>query len=81
MPTLKITAKGQITLRRDILEHLRVGPGAQVDVEKLPGGRVEIRTAPAGEIAAVFGMLKKKGGPTLSVEQMNETARRGWAGK
>ena len=79
MGTLKITAKGQVTLRRDILEHLGVGPGQQIDVEKLPDGRIEVRAAPTGEISAVFGLLKKKGGPVLTVDQMNEIARRGWA--
>lgn len=79
MGTLKITAKGQVTLRKDILEHLGVGPGQQIDVEKLPDGRIEVRAAPTGEISAVFGLLKKKGGPVLTVDQMNEIARRGWA--
>jgi len=79
MGTLKVTAKGQVTLRKDILEHLGVGPGQQIEVEKLPDGRIEVRAAPSGEISAVFGLLKKKGGPVLTVDQMNEIARRGWA--
>lgn len=81
MPTLTVTAKGQVTLRRDLLEHLGVAPGAQVNVEKLPDGRIEVRAAPAGDISTVFGLLKKKAGPVLSVEQMNEIARQGWSGK
>ncbi len=80
MSTLTVTAKGQVTLRKDILEHLGVAPGAQINVEKLPDGRIEVSAAPSGEISAVFGLLKRKG-PTLSIEQMNEIARQGWAGK
>lgn len=80
MSTLTVTAKGQVTLRKDILEHLGVSPGEHINVEKLPDGRIEVRAAPAGEISAVFGLLKKKDGPTLSIEQMNEIARQGWAG-
>jgi len=81
MSTLTVTAKGQVTLRKDILEHLGVGPGAQIDVTKLPDGRIEVRAAPAGEISALFGMLEKTGGPSLSIDEMNEIARQGWAGK
>lgn len=81
MSTLTVTAKGQVTLRKDVLEHLGIGPGQQIDVTKLPDGRIEVRAAPAGEISTVFGMLKTKGGPSLSIAQMNEIARQGWTGK
>lgn len=81
MSSLTVTAKGQVTLRKDILEHLGVNPGEQISVEKLPDGKIEVRAAPAGEIAAVFGLLKKKDGPALSIAQINEIAREGWSGK
>jgi hypothetical protein len=47
MPRLKITAKGQVTFRQDILCHLGVRPGEAVNVEEAPGGRVELRAAPS----------------------------------
>jgi AbrB family looped-hinge helix DNA binding protein len=82
MTMLTITAKGQVTLRKDVLKHLGVEPGDKIAVEKLPSGRVEVRAVkPAGQIADVFGMLKRKNGPTLSIEDMNRIATRGWAGK
>jgi bifunctional DNA-binding transcriptional regulator/antitoxin component of YhaV-PrlF toxin-antitoxin module len=82
MTTLTVTAKGQVTLRRDVLEHLGVHPGQKIAVEKLPSGRIEVRAARnAGSISEVFGMLKPKKGRTLSVEEMNRIAARGWAGK
>ena len=37
--TLTITAKGQITLRRAVLEHLGVGPGDKLVMDLLPDGR------------------------------------------
>lgn len=80
MSTLTVTAKGQVTLRKDILEHLGVGAGAQIEVTKLPDGKIEVRAAPTGEITAVFGMLKNKAGPSLSVDEMSEIARQGWSG-
>jgi len=81
MSTLTVTAKGQVTLRKDILEHLGVGPGEKISVAKLPNGRIEVSAARAGEISDVFGLLKRKGGRVLSVEQMNEIARQGWSGR
>jgi bifunctional DNA-binding transcriptional regulator/antitoxin component of YhaV-PrlF toxin-antitoxin module len=35
MSTLTVTAKGQVTLRKDILQHLGVHPGDKIAVEKL----------------------------------------------
>jgi len=83
MSTLTVTAKGQVTLRKDLLEHLGVRPGEKVSVEKLPDGRVEVKAArPTGKISDVFGFLKRKRkGRTLSIEDMNEIIADGWAGK
>lgn len=82
MGTLTVTAKGQVTLRKDLLEHLGVGPGDKIDVDKLPDGRIAVKAArPSGRISAVFGLLKRKRGPRLSIEDMNRIAARGWAGK
>lgn len=82
MSTLTITAKGQITLRKDLLDHLGAHPGDRIAVEKLPDGRIEIKTArPAGKISDVFNFLRRGDGPSLSIEEIGEVARRGWAGK
>ena len=35
MSTLTVTAKGQVTLRKDVLEHLGVHPGEKITVSKL----------------------------------------------
>jgi AbrB family looped-hinge helix DNA binding protein len=82
MSTLTVTAKGQVTLRKDLLKHLGVHPGEKVVVDKLPDGRIEMKAVrPTGRISEVFGLLKKKNAPTLSIEEMNRIAARGWAGK
>jgi hypothetical protein len=36
---------------------------------------------PAGRISDAFDFLKREDGPSLSVEDMNDIAARGWAGK
>ena len=67
MGTLTVTAKGQITLRKDLLQHLGVHPGEKVSVDKLPDGRIEMKAIPVGKISDVFNLLKRKGRPRLSV--------------
>jgi AbrB family looped-hinge helix DNA binding protein len=82
MSTLTVTAKGQVTLRKDLLKHLGVRPGEKIAVEKLPDGRIEVRAVrPTGNIADVFNFLKRDDGPSLSIEEMKEVAARGWAGR
>lgn len=82
MSTLTVTAKGQVTLRKDLLKHLGVGPGDKITVEKLPGGRIEVRAGqPRGKISDVFDFLKRPGGPTLTIEEMNEIVAQSWAGE
>jgi AbrB family looped-hinge helix DNA binding protein len=80
--TLTITAKGQVTLGKDLLEHLGVHPGEKITVDKLPDGRIEVKAArPTDKISDVFDFLKRENGPSLSIEDMNQIAARGWTGK
>jgi AbrB family looped-hinge helix DNA binding protein len=82
MSTLTVTAKGQVTLHKDILKHLGIDPGDKITVNKLPDGRIEVKAVgPTGKISDAFSFLKKKAGPSLSIEEMNRIAARGWAGK
>jgi bifunctional DNA-binding transcriptional regulator/antitoxin component of YhaV-PrlF toxin-antitoxin module len=81
MRTLTITAKGQVTLRQDVLQHLGVAPGQKVVVDKLPEGRIALRAAAGGNITHTFDFLKRKDGPALSVDEIKSIASRGWAGR
>ena len=82
MTTLTVTAKGQVTLRKDVLRHLGVRPGEKLMVDMLPDGRITVRSAqPAGRIADVFGFLKREDGPSLSIDDIGALAARSWAGK
>ena len=82
MTTLTVTAKGQVTFRKDLLKHLGVRPGQQLDVDMLPDGRIEVRAAsPGGKISDAFDFLKRPSGPSLSLEEINDLAADGWASK
>jgi len=50
MATLTVTAKGQITLKQELLRHLNVAPGQKVEVDKLPDGRLTVRPAQKREM-------------------------------
>jgi antitoxin PrlF len=80
--TLTITAKGQVTLRKELLHHLGVVPGDKVAVDLLPSGRAELRAAkPQGSIEKFIGSLKRPGTKALSIDEISEAAAQGWAGR
>ncbi|EAU41396.1 hypothetical protein FP2506_01475 [Fulvimarina pelagi HTCC2506] len=81
MPRLSITARGQLTLRREILRHLGLEPGQKVEASLRPDGAVELKAAPReGSIHAFIGSLKDQTkGRRLSVEEMNEVIADGAA--
>jgi bifunctional DNA-binding transcriptional regulator/antitoxin component of YhaV-PrlF toxin-antitoxin module len=82
MSTFSVDAEGQVTLSKDILEHLGVHPGGKIIVTKFPDGRIELKAArPTGTISDVFGLLRQQDGTSLSVDEMNKIAAQGWAGK
>jgi AbrB family looped-hinge helix DNA binding protein len=82
MTTLTVTSKGQVTLRKDVLRHLGVRPGEQIDLNKLPDGRIEVRAArTGGKLSDVFGILKSPDRPPLSTEEIGRIAADGWAGR
>lgn len=79
MGALKLTAKGQITIRKEVLAHLGLGPGDRVEVDLLPGGEVLLRSAPKGRISDVFGRLEQADGVSLSLEEISRAIADGWA--
>jgi len=82
MTTLTVTAKGQVTLRKDLLRHLGVEPGQKIEVSELPGGRIEVMAArPKGTIDAFVGLLAGKTKKVATIDEMNEAVAKGWAGK
>ena len=80
--TLKITSKGQVTFRKEVLDQLGVRPGDRITVELVGDRRLEIRPArPSARLQEFVGSLKKANTSALSIEEMNRIARKGWAGE
>jgi bifunctional DNA-binding transcriptional regulator/antitoxin component of YhaV-PrlF toxin-antitoxin module len=82
MATLTVTAKGQITLKQELLRHLNVVPGQKVEVDRLPDGRLMVHPAArTGSIERFFGSLEQKDGPKLTIAQIKKITEDAWAGK
>ncbi len=73
MAILTVTARGQVTFRKDVLKHLGVKPGEKIELELLPGGEFKGRAArKSGNIGDFAGCLKGKSNVKLTIEEMND---------
>ena len=82
MTTLTVTARGQVTFRKKVLQHLGIKPGEKIALDLLPDGRGLLRAAKStGKIEDFFGVLAGKTKKVATIEEMNEAAARGWTGK
>lgn len=82
MTTLTVTARGQVTFRKDVLQHLGIKPGDKIELDLLPDGRGVLKAArPAGTIANFVGMLAGKTQKVATLDEINEAAAQGWADK
>lgn len=79
MSTLTVTARGQVTFRREVLQHLGIKPGEKIELHLLPDGRAELRAAqPKGSFRELRGILKgRTNGARLSIEEINEAIAQG----
>jgi bifunctional DNA-binding transcriptional regulator/antitoxin component of YhaV-PrlF toxin-antitoxin module len=81
MTTLTVTARGQVTFRKRVMQHLGVKPGGRIELDLLPDGQGVIRAArPAGKIQDFFGLLAGKTKKVATIQEINEATARGWSG-
>jgi antitoxin PrlF len=82
MTILTVTARGQVTFRKDVLQHLGVHPGEKIELDKLPDGRIALRAArPSGTIDDFLGLLARKTKKVATIEEIEEATAAGWAGR
>ena len=82
MTILTVTARGQVTFRKDVLQHLGIKPGEKIELDLLPDGRAARKAArPAGTIDDFLGLLAGKTTKVATIEEMNDAAAQGWAGE
>jgi bifunctional DNA-binding transcriptional regulator/antitoxin component of YhaV-PrlF toxin-antitoxin module len=82
MKPLTVTSRGQVTFRKEVLQHLGIKPGERIQVDLLPNGQAVLKAArPTGTIDSFIGALKGKSKKVATIEEMNEAAAQGWAGQ
>ena len=82
MSTLKVTARGQVTFRKDILQHMGIAPGEKIVVHKLPDGRITLSAEQStGKIQDFIGLLAGKTNKIVTLEKMKKATEDGWAGR
>jgi bifunctional DNA-binding transcriptional regulator/antitoxin component of YhaV-PrlF toxin-antitoxin module len=80
MSTLTVTARGQVTFRKDVLQHLGIQPGEKIELDKQPDGAVTLRAArPLGKIDTFLGLLAGKTRKVATLDEINEAAAAGWS--
>jgi bifunctional DNA-binding transcriptional regulator/antitoxin component of YhaV-PrlF toxin-antitoxin module len=74
LAVLTVTARGQVTFRKDVLQHLGIEPGGKLQVDLLPDGRAELRAdKPKGSVRDLQGFLRgKTNGRQLTIEEIED---------
>lgn len=74
MATLTITARGQVTFKKEVLKHLGLQPGDKIRLDLLPQGRAQLMAEPhSSSWDDVIGCLKgKTNGAVLTIDEINE---------
>jgi len=75
MPTATLTSKGQLTLPRQVREHLKVGTGDTVDFVIGDDGDVRVRAGDV-DVADLKGLLKQPGRRPVTLEDMDIAIKR-----
>ena len=81
MTTLTVTARGQVTFRKDVLQHLGIRPGEKIELELLPDGRGVLKAArQTGTITDFVGLLAGRTTKIATLEEINAATAQAWAG-
>ena len=82
MATLTVTSRGQVTFKKEVLQHLGIEPGGKIELDLLPDGRGILKAArPTETITGFVGLLAGRTNKVASIEEINAAAEQGWAGK
>jgi AbrB family looped-hinge helix DNA binding protein len=79
MATASMTSKGQITIPIDLRKKLGLKAGVQVRFIEGENGEIILRPK-TGSIRSLEGCVPWSGKP-VTIEEMNETIRKGWSGE
>ena len=78
MALLTVTVRGQMTLRKEVLQHLGIRPGEKVELALLPGGQGLLTAArPAGTIDGFVGLLAGRTSKVATLEEITKATAQG----
>jgi AbrB family looped-hinge helix DNA binding protein len=78
MTIATVTSKGQVTIPKDVRDALHIKAGDRLQFTVRDDGTVLVRPRTV-DIMGLVGMLKAK--RHVTIEEMNETIAKGWAGE
>jgi AbrB family looped-hinge helix DNA binding protein len=78
MASASVTSKGQVTIPIEIRKRFGIDSGVRVEFLENANGECVLRPK-TGSIMDLYG-VGKWDGPPVSIEEMNETIAKGWAG-
>lgn len=73
MTTLTVTARGQVTFRKEVLQHLGIKPGEKIELDLLPDGRAELKAVRQKRtLRSLAGFLEgKTNSRVLTIEEID----------
>lgn len=79
--TLRLTAKNQLTLKKEFINHLGINIGDEMEVFKLPDGALKIQAKqPTSKktFADISGILRNKTTVALTIDEINHAVENAW---
>ena len=80
MATSTLTSKGQITIPKEIRDHLKIRTGTRLEFRIASDGRVVMQPR-SRDVRELKGIVRSSRRKPVSVEEMNEAIARGFAGR
>jgi bifunctional DNA-binding transcriptional regulator/antitoxin component of YhaV-PrlF toxin-antitoxin module len=82
MTTLTVTSRGQVTFRKEVLQHLGIRPGEKIELDLLPNGQGVLKASRAnGTVADFVGLLAGRSKKIATLEEISEATAQAWSGK
>lgn len=80
MPQARLSSKGQLVIPKEVRDFLHVRAGDRIDFVVRDDGEVVIRPAVA-DVRDLRGLLARRDGEALTIEEMNAAIREGAGGR
>lgn len=80
MITLTVSARGQVTFRKEVLQHLGIQPGDKIELDLLPNGRCVLRAAQrTGTVSGFVGLRAGRTTQIANLDEIDAASVQGWA--